>query len=144
MFMFIMQDLTRENKKGSSDSVVNCTWTWCSIHSSMQMQRRCFSAVLWRLLSSLFPLSSHQKIPLWFRLAHDIQASLFHPHSLLSSCLFSIAAPHSHPDTYILFLFSWTCSSVIPCSLLVDSCGKCNLSWMRYISMVWQFLALAI
>lgn len=33
--LFIMQDLTREKKKGSSDSVVNCTWTWCSAHSSM-------------------------------------------------------------------------------------------------------------
>lgn len=88
-----------------------------------------------------YPLSSH---PLsCFLIRKSLYGSDWHTTSKLpcstqnnllfssSSCLFSIAASHSHPDTYILLLFSWIRSFIIPFSLLVDSCGKCNLSWMR-------------
>ncbi len=131
-----MHDLTREKKEA-------VTWSsdlWVARDPAVLFTARCKCStdvsVLYCEVSSLFPSSlvlSHQKIPLWFRLAHDM-------HSLLSSCLFSIAAPHSHPDTYLLLhLFSWMFSSAIPFSLLVDSCGKSHLSWMSDISKVWLF-----
>lgn len=134
----------------SSDSVANCSPAHKE-HMNLvlysQLNANASQMLLYCEVS--YPLSSH---PLsCFLIRKSLYGSDWHTTSKLpcstqnnlpsssSSCLFSIAASHSHPDTYIILLFSWIRSSVIPFSLLVDSCGKCNLSWMRYISVVWHF-----